>query len=94
MYYCRTNTNKNSFKKNPVLNNKLEKIQIHKIYVHELQEYVIKQGSFQSDWSLHWDKEVMVMEVEVREHFGSIQAAGFYFYFLSVLWDIFHKKME
>lgn len=36
----------------------------------------------------------MVMEVEVRERFGSIQAAGFYFYFLSVLWDIFHKKME
>lgn len=33
-------------KKGPVLNNKLEKTQIHKIYVHELQECVIKQGSF------------------------------------------------
>lgn len=34
------------------------------------------------------------MEVEVREHFGSIQAAEFYFYFLSMLWDAFHKMME
>lgn len=36
----------------------------------------------------------MVMEVEVREHFGSVQDAEVYFYFLSVLWVIFHKKME
>lgn len=36
-------------KKIPGLNNKLKKIQIHKISVNELQEYIIKQGSFQSN---------------------------------------------
>lgn len=43
MYYCWTNINS---KKIPILNNKLKKIQIHKIYVNELQDYIIKQGSF------------------------------------------------
>lgn len=32
--------------------------------------------------------------MEVREHFGSVQAAGFYFYFLNMVRDLFHKLME